>query len=198
MYNSPVARYTFVYHQPLGAVSHQPFGAVSPLRLRPFLPQLLKKLDKTFCAASPIPPCPPKQGGFVYPQAFPDKREVIRKETSSTASGPPVSLRLWSGEIRYANSDGSDSPPDCHSIPRRRFAVSLRLGHARGKTTLSCFLTLSRRYTTFRYPVGNLIHRKRSPRLAAALVRGDSLRELHGSDSPPDCHSTPRRRFATQ
>ena len=32
----------------------------------------------------------------------------------------------------------------------RNATVSLRLGHARGKTTLSCFLTLSRRFSTSR------------------------------------------------
>ena len=31
-------------------------------------------------------------------------------------------------------------------------AVSPRLGHARGKTTLSCFLTLSRRSASLHYP----------------------------------------------
>ena len=62
--------------------------------------------------------------------------------SSVTLRVPPVSLRLWSGEIRYANSDGSDSPLDCHSIPRRRFATQ------EGKAYLS--LTWRRQCGTWR------------------------------------------------
>jgi hypothetical protein len=51
-------------------------------------------------------------------------------ENRQSRTGPTPYSRLAAARSRR----GSDSPPDCHSIPRRRFAFSLRLGHAAGLT----------------------------------------------------------------
>ena len=65
---------------------------------------------------------------------------------------------------------------------------SLRLGHARGKTILNHFLTLSRRFASLACGLGQL------GRLLPPL-RGPPVSPVGSvtseSDSPPDCHSIP-------
>ena len=87
------------------------------------------------------------------------------------------STRNWSKRLNLSNSNFSSSLGrgvfvfDEDFSPCRLHAslVSLRFGHARGKTTLSCFLTLSRRFAT------RSTAQMRTPLLASSL--GERIRE---------------------
>ena len=69
--------------------------------------------------------------------------------------------------------DGSDSPPDCHSLPSRSISLS------------SLSDTNRKRHLAVPFSIGGA-EGNRSLRARCAPV-GD------GSDSPPDCHSLPSR-----
>ena len=64
---------------------------------------------------------------------------------SYATTHPPPSRPLYGSHTSHGQRREDCGPP-----------VSLRLGHARGKTTLSCFLTLSRRFATSQGRLGIL------------------------------------------
>ena len=67
----------------------------------------------------------------------------------------------------------------------RASSFSLRLGHARGKTTLSCFFTLSRRFTT---------RSSRGMRTPSPVTSG-AARKFFDQESPKKKNSTIRVRI---